>query len=470
MVNRILQYITQHNLVSLGDKLIIALSGGPDSVCLLHLLYTMREKLGINLHAAHLNHNLRGAESEEDCRYASDLARSLDIPFTAHTVNIEQYRHNNRCSLEEAARQVRYAFLANTLTHEKAQSIATGHTRDDHVETIIMNIIRGSGLRGLRGLQPSTLILTTEKQTPVKVIRPLILLSREETEEYCRLNGLAPRQDSSNMSLNFFRNRVRHELIPCLQKYNNRIDESLLRLASISSDDYQFITEQSNSIWRQVAQEKDDSIYLDLPLLLQLPKTLQRNAMAEALSHMLGSLYDIEFSHIEAMVQLLNKPASKLIHLPEGLALVKEYNRLVLTREATSSCPFPSLEDVHTIDIPGCKTIPGWDISAEIVDCCKDVNQCAGFTALFDRDKIGKQLTVRARKPGDRFRPLGMKALKKIQDFMVDMKIPRSWRDRIPLLCSDDTIIWIVGWRIDESYKVRPSTTGIVKIKFTRAL
>lgn len=466
MQNRILEYIRQQQLIARGDKLIVALSGGPDSVCLLHMLHTLRNELGIDIHAAHLNHKLRGAESDEDSHYVSELAQSFDIPLTSHSSDVASYRRSGSLSLEEAARELRYAFLAEVVNNQGGTGIVTGHTRDDQIETILMNIIRGSGIRGLRGLQPKTILKAGKNSIPVTVIRPLIPLSRAETAEYCRQHGLFPRSDSSNQSTDFLRNRIRLELVPLLKSYNIKIEDSLLRLAAISNDDYLLIEERSKEIWHRVAQAEDDRLSLDLKSLEALPRTLQRHTMANALQYMLGSLYDIEFTHIESMAELIQKPAGKSLHLPQGLLLIKEYDRLILTRDPHSSCPFPPLKESYIIDVPGCYYLDGWKINAEIATPPLQVDSYDRFTALLDLDKTGQRLTVRTRKPGDRFYPLGMNSPKKLQDFMVDIKIPRTWRDRVPLICSPNSILWIVGWRIDERMKVCPATQRILKIRF----
>ena len=210
---RVLHFIQEHQLVSNQQKLLVAVSGGPDSVCLLHILVKLQEELGIKLHVAHLNHQLRGSESEADAHYVSQLAHQLGIPATIEQRNVKSYQAQQHISLEEAAREVRYNFLGEAARSIGANQVAVGHTTDDHIETILMHLIRGTGTRGLRGLKPSTLWQSTGNS--LTIIRPLLPVSRQETADYCHRHKLMPRIDASNLSLSPLRNRIRHQLLPC---------------------------------------------------------------------------------------------------------------------------------------------------------------------------------------------------------------------------------------------------------------
>ncbi|MCK5577050.1 MAG: tRNA lysidine(34) synthetase TilS, partial [Dehalococcoidales bacterium] len=215
---RVSYFVREQRLIPREQKLVVAVSGGPDSVCLLHVLVKLQKELDIKLHVAHLNHQLRGAESEADARYVADLAHRLDIPASIERRDVKAYQAQHRVSLEEAAREVRYTFLAQVAESVGAERAAVGHTIDDHVETILMHLIRGSGTRGLKGLQP--LSRWQPSGVSLAVIRPLLWLSREETADYCRSHQLSPCLDASNLSLSSLRNRIRHQLLPQLQSYN----------------------------------------------------------------------------------------------------------------------------------------------------------------------------------------------------------------------------------------------------------
>jgi len=348
-----------------------------------------------------------------------------------------------------------------------ASRVVVGHTRDDHIETILMHLLRGTGMTGLRGLQPRSLLQHGEHRGRIEVVRPLLEVTRQETLDYCQRYHLEPRSDSSNTSPAFLRNRIRLELLPVLKSYNPSIDRALLRLAAIAGDDVSFIEEQASRLWKQVAKEEGGAIYLDVAKIVGLPRAMQRQMFRLAVAQLRGNLKDVEADHVEAMVDFLSKPAGKRLCLPQGLTLSTDYGRLVLTSGPASLCPLPPLTSVSSINVPGETILPGWRIKADVLQGPVDGDN-NGFVASFDFDKAGKELTVRPRKPGDRFQPLGMNQTKKIQDFMVDARIPRSWRGRVPLVCSPEQILWVVGWRIDDSVKITERTREILRLEFER--
>jgi tRNA(Ile)-lysidine synthase len=463
---RVANFVQQHKLFSSGDNVLVAVSGGADSVCLLHILAKQQAELGIKLHLAHLNHQLRGAESDSDARYVSDLAHKLGIPATIESRDVAAYHAQKGGSLEEAAREVRYNFLSQVAKKINASRVTVGHTCDDHIETILMHLLRGTGTAGLCGLQPRSALPNRESDVQLEVVRPLLEITRQETSDYCQRHKLAPQNDSSNASLYFQRNRVRLELLPALRSYNPGIDKALLRLADIAGDDISFLEEQTSLLWSGLAKEQDETICLDIIKMAGLPHAIQRQVFRRAVKQLRGNIKDIEADHIEAMVDFLSKPAGKKLCLPDGLVLSTEYGRLILASAETSLCPLPILKGVSNIKVPGKTDLPGWRIKADITQGVVDKDN--GLTASFDADKVGEKLTVRKRRPGDRFQPLGMSQSKKLQDFMVDSRIPGSWRDRVPLICSPEQILWVVGWRIDDRVKVTENTKDILRIKFER--
>jgi tRNA(Ile)-lysidine synthase len=330
----------------------------------------------------------------------------------------------------------------------------------------MMHLLRGAGTAGLRGLQPHSVLQYSENGGQLEVVRPLLEVTRQETLDYCQRYNLAPRSDSSNVSLSFLRNRVRLELLPMLRSYNPGVDKALLRLADIAGDDISFIEEQASLLWKELAREEGDVIYLDISKMVTSPRAMQRQIFRRAVKQLRGNLKDVEANHIEAMMDFLSKPAGKKLCLPDGLTLSTEYGRLVLALVQASICPLPPLKGISNINIPGETDLPSWRVRADIIQ--EVVGDDNGLVASFDLDKVGKELTVRRRRPGDRFQPLGMSQTKKLQDFMVDSKIPRSWRDRVPLICSPKQILWVVGWRIDDRVKVTENTKEILRLQFER--
>ncbi len=463
---RILGFIREYCPIPSQSRLLVAVSGGPDSVCLLYVMFKLKKELDIELHAAHLNHQLRGAESDADAQYVFDLARSLGVPATIERQDIAGYQAQKRISLEEAAREVRYNFLAQIAKAIGASQVAIGHTRDDHIETILMHLIRGSGTRGLQGLAPHVKWQTAD--TAISVVKPLLKVSREETASYCLKHNLMPRFDSSNLSLSPLRNRIRLRLLPMLKSYNPRIADALLRTAHLAADDAAFLEEAGDRLWHQVAQRQENAIILDKESFLTLPPALKRQVLRMSLEKLIGNLKDIEARHIEEIMDALSKPAGRSLSLPGGLTFTIEYDRYLIGADSLALSPLPPLESELTLTIPGETTLAGWHVVANITNREQVVERGDSLTARFDFDKTGDKMLVRNRRPSDRFCPLGMSQPKKLGEFMIDAKIPRLWRKQVPIVCSQQQIIWVVGWRIDDRVKVTENTKRVLCLRFRR--
>jgi tRNA(Ile)-lysidine synthase len=538
-------------LISPEEIVVVGLSGGADSVCLLHVLAKWQKRLRIKLHVAHLNHQLRGIESEFDAEYVSNLAGSLSIPSTIERQDVADYRTERKCSIEEAARELRYAFFARVAKEVGANRIAIGHTSDDQVETVLMHILRGTGITGLCGLVPCSpmvyggqgmslpasslswraeaLSVANGQRSNLLVIRPLLDITREETTNYCQEHQLNPRIDSSNLSLSFFRNRLRLQLLPLLRQYNPSIDQALLRLADIAKEDNAFIEQHASELWGEVARQENNAIYLNRKKIASLPIALQRQLTRVAVTKLAGDTRDFEANHIEAVRSLLDKPVGKQISLPHGLICQGGYDELIIVspdllgQSQLPPCPFPPLLGKMPLKVPGKTIFSGWKVIASIVQEQADEGHCEhlkgtwqsleiasspsapgndreeghletfaschpdflichserseesqaaqgrfseAISANFDLRKTGIELFVRQRWPGDRFQPLGMSMPKKLHKFMVDVKIPRSWRSHVPIVCSPQQIIWVVGWRIDDRVKVTEASQEILHLEF----
>jgi tRNA(Ile)-lysidine synthase len=498
--SKVTDFIQRYNLIPPEETVVVGVSGGADSVCLLHILAKWQKGLQIKLHVAHLDHQLRGVESEADAKYVSSLAGSFGIPITIDRQDVAAYRVERNFSVEEAARELRYAFLARVAREVGANRIAIGHTRDDQVETILMHILRGTGITGLCGLAPcSPMVYDRQemswpasplslraKRSNLLVIRPLLDITREETASYCQEHQLDPHIDSSNRSFSFFRNRLRLQLLPLLRQYNPSVDQALLRLADIAKEDNAFVEQQASELWDEVARQENNTIYMDRKQIASLPIVLQRQLLRTAVTKLAGDTRDIEASHIEAARGLLSKPVGKRISLPHGFICQVGYDELVIESVAkqsqlqSSSCPFPPLSGEFPIKVPGKTILPGWTVMANVVGermdalSLRDVLNTregtyqSNLVADFDLHKTGTELSVRQRRPGDRFQPLGMNLPKKLYEFMVDAKIPRSWRSYIPIVCSPQQIIWVVGWRIDDRVKTTEASKKILRLEFIK--
>jgi tRNA(Ile)-lysidine synthase len=472
---RVLDFILREGLipavgntpaVKRGERIVlVGVSGGPDSVCLVHVLNQLKESLGVRLHIAHLNHMLRGASSDEDARYVEQLGKSLKIPVTIEARDVDAYRKEHKLSLEEAAREVRYDFFARLAESVDAECVALGHTEDDQVETVLMHLVRGSGLGGLRGMSPIT-DMHSCGPGKLRVIRPLLEVTRKETEDYCSYYNLSPCIDSTNASLDYTRNRFRHELMPLLREYNSNVGAAIRRVTHSAADDLSFIENEVDRVWSDAVCVNPVGITINTEAILSLHPALQSHLLRRVICEALGDLVDIEAVHIERMMEALRKPAGRRISLPRGLKFYISYDTCLLAKDTADVCPLPELGRVRRLRIPGVTLLPGWRVQTEVVS---SEGRADGFKACIDMDVSGMELTVRRRCPGDRFQPLGMSNVKKLQDFMVDAKIPSTWRDRVPLVCSRGSIVWVAGWRISDSVKITESTKKVLRISFERA-
>lgn len=464
---RVLNFVRKHRLVQAGQKLLVAVSGGPDSVCLLHILVELQKELNVSLHVAHLNHRLRGADSEADAAYVAKLCRRLGVPATIAERDVKSYRALRHLSMEEAAREVRYSFLAEVAKSIGAELVAVGHTTDDHIETILMHLIRGTGTRGLRGLKPISRWQSAANN--IIVVRPLLSVSRQETVDYCLSHQLAPRVDASNLSLSSLRNKIRLQLLPLLKSYNPGIVGASLRTARVADDELDFFNQETVRLWKRLVRRQGDVIILNKEGFLKLPPALERHLLRMAIEELIGNLKDIETRHIESIMGALNKSAGKKLNIPAGLIFSVEYDRYLLGREPASLSPFPVLADEIPIKIPGETLLHGWRVTAAALKRTVYKKQKDDpFTAYFDFDMTGTELQARPRRTGDRFQPLGMAQSKKLNQFMIDAKIPRAWRERVPIVSSPQQVLWVVGWRIDERVKVSENTRKILRLVFER--
>jgi tRNA(Ile)-lysidine synthase len=462
---RVLHFIREGGLVQSGETLLVGVSGGADSVCLLHVLNQLKGTLEVELHVAHLNHTLRGTDSDDDANYVSELASHLNVSATVERVDVEAYGQGRRLSVEEAAREVRYTFFAKLARDIGADRVALGHTRDDQIETILMNLLRGTGLTGLRGMLPSTELYMADNQM-LKVIRPLLDVTRKDVEKYCSELDLDPRVDLSNLSLEHTRNRIRHKLIPALRIYNRNVDMALIRTAEAAVDAIELLDREVSEVWEQVITNQPNGLLIDSGALLSCHPSIQRHLLRRAVLNVLGDLVDVQAVHIDKMIEALSKPAGRRIVLPRGIYLSVGYRTCLLSNGTLDSCPLPSMEGQHRLMVPGDILIPGWRVRTSIGS--HSAEQGRGFEACLDLAAAGKDLVLRTRRPGDRFQPLGMKGTKSLQDFMVDAKIPQSWRGRVPLVCSPEAIVWVAGWRISEGVKVTNETKRVLRIEFER--
>lgn len=485
VLSQVRRTINRYGLLAGGGTVVVGVSGGPDSLCLLHVLNCLRDDYGIELHVAHLDHRIRGLESEEDAAFVTRLAEEWGLPATIEARDVPQLARESKLAIEEAARQARYSFLAQVARVVGAKRIAVGHNADDQTETIVMHWLRGAGLAGLRGMLPLTNLgeMRLEAAWPdhppldLQLIRPLLETPRAEIEAYCQEHGLKPRFDRSNLDTTYYRNRLRHELIPYLETYNPNIREVLRRSARVISDDYSFLQAQLKRIWPAVvSSESDEAITFDLDRWRALPTSQQRSTLREAIHRLRRSLRNINWIHIEnALSALKAKPAGTQVTLPQGLMLFIGYRDFTVADEGyVPEVDWPLLlVESLPVAVPGVTELPDsdWCLEAAIIEREEFgeayLDNPNPWQAFLDYERVGSELVLRQRRSGDRFQPLGLGGREKsLHTFMIDVKIPRSLRDFVPIVASPRHIVWVAGWRIDERVKITAETERILHLAF----
>jgi len=452
-----------------GCALVAAVSGGPDSMALLGALRALREKHSIQVHAAHLNHGLRGAEGDEDARFVRETCWDWGIPCTLEKADVAGLRARERLSWEAAARQARYNFLARVASAVGASAVALGHTADDQVETVLLHLIRGTGIRGLRGMLPLSRWRGRNGVADVTLVRPLLQATRKETEAYCASLGLSPRYDSSNLEDRFTRNRIRRNMMPQLRKYNPSVDQALLRLATTVAEDVAYIDQQVQEVWPSLASKEPWGVRLRRDAFSGLHPSLKAHVLWRTFVEVAGEATDLSLAQIEAMRQMAERGAGRAISLGGGIRFHTTYQDLLMGREPPK-VPWPPLTEAFELPVPGIVCAEGWRAEARLLDASETDGKLAGADSLhayLDVDTVGQELLVRNRKPGDRFHPLGLQAEKKLKEFMIDAHIPRAWRDSVPLVVGKQGIAWVVGWRIAHWARVTPETRRVVEIRFS---
>ena len=455
---RVAEALERAGYVDNGTLLVVAVSGGPDSMALLYCMVTLRESRGIRLHVAHLNHNFR-EEADEDARFVAAVARRLEVPASVGKADPTAYqREMGISSFEEAAREVRYRYLTKVASDISAAAVALGHTSDDLAESVLMHILRGSGIHGLKGMDELA-TWSDRVDGPVAILfRPLLGVNKRDTEDYCKKLGIDFKVDPANRLLRFTRNRLRHDLLPELESYNPRVREALSRLSRSASLVTDLLDREVDGHWPEIAQRQSDDLYLDSTRLETLHPLVQRMVLRRAYREQAGDTRRLGEVHLSAMEELINAAPGKMLTLPKGLWLHRSYGRLILSRRETPPCPFPKLEGVFGFTLPhsgveSAMVIPGWRISARFLT--SQALPDHPYEAALDATSVGDIVQIRGRVPGDRFQPLGMSLEKKLQDFYVDEKVPRAWRDRIPLVVTERGIAWVVGYRVAEWARAR---------------
>jgi tRNA(Ile)-lysidine synthase len=455
MIQKVIKTIEKYNLLERGERVVVAHSGGPDSTALLAVLAFIASQLNLTLITAHFNHRLRGAESDEDEEFSRNLSGRLGVVFCSEKMDQEKDRKG--IAPEDYYRQQRYNFLDKVAANYRAQKIALGHHMQDQAETVLLNLLRGSGLDGLKGILP---------KRDGKIIRPLIEISRQEILSYLNTSGIAYRQDSSNENRIYLRNQIRMELIPFLkEKYNPNIEHTFARTAEILRTEDEFIGQHvKEALESPFIQKGADRILLKIDFINKLPQALRWRLFKTVLEDFSPSKNGFSFIHIKSLDDLSQKCESgKRIILPLGIEARCEYENLILENRTRRTI---EIKYEYGVSIPGNIHVRERNVNVrfELAE-----NENIDFSnrnkVYLDLDKIKQPLILRNRRDGDWFQPLGMKGRQKLKNFFIDHKIPGGRRDEMMLLADSISVIFIENLHFNDRVKITPETKKVLTME-----
>ncbi len=453
--------IHRYQMLQAGERVLVAVSGGPDSVGLLHLLCWLSDELGIELAVAHLNHQLRGEQADQDEAYVRRLCADWDLPCYVTCENIREQARQKGISLEEAGRCARYEYFSTLADQHGLHRVALGHTATDRVETLLINLLRGSGLHGLRSIPPVRGIF----------IRPLISIRREAIAEHCEQYGLNPCCDESNLEpSDFLRNKIRLQLLPLLgEEYGEDPHEALSRVIRAAEEELAWTEPLVETEFEEVASVGADKVGLDRQRLRELPAGLQHRLLRRAIVELSGATTDVGEVHYDALRELIDQGQTGAeLHLPGKVLARIGYTELeLICGERAQRQPEDNDSWCYELSVPGTVEIPevGSVVAQRVAERPSELGDAAGSHIIVDGATAGSIFCVRNWRPGDCMQPLGMGGHKKLQDLFVDEKIPQQQRDCIPLVVdSQDRIIWAVGLRMGEQFRVTEDTTKFLKL------
>ncbi len=449
MKNKVLETIRRHGMLTPGETVYVAVSGGQDSVCLLDFMMQIKDEFRLTLGIIHVNHLLRADESDKDAAFVENLARKYHIPYHVKAVDVRALAQEQKLSLEDAARKCRYQAFISFAKEKHIRKFAVAHTKDDQAETVLMRILRGTGLKGFRSIHP------TVSFDAVTFIRPFIEIFRSEVEHYAASHKIRYRIDLTNKSIRYFRNKVRHELLPLLaEEYNPQIKMSLARMSETVYQDYQYLIEKADEEYKRVLKkEKEDVIILDKEVFAGLHVAMQYRVLLKAVTAMYPR-FVFEFSQWERYKEALDM--KRKYSVPIGQGLIPEIaGRELFVKRQKQITPY----EYH---VHGDQEVLVKEAEISLTFTAVDEPTVSKSRAqgkeVIDLEKIAFPLIVRNRTQGDRMRPLGMRFEKKLKDILIDKKMPHYLRDEVPLVVSKGKIVWCWGVGIADPFRISPQT------------
>lgn len=438
MINIVRDTCLRENLIEKGDGVVIALSGGPDSVAMLYSLYLLKEELDIKLVAVHLNHLFRGENSDGDEAYVIELCNTLGIDVRSFRTDVTQLAKDKSMSFEEAGRYERYRLFNEVMNEFNYDKIAVAQNRNDQAETVLMRMIRGTGITGLKGINYIR---------DNYIIRPILDVDREIIESFCEKHNLNPRVDHTNFEDVYFRNKVRLKLLPLLKnEFSSAINDSLIRTSHLASDDDDYLNLEANRTIDELFSHSEDEYFIDVDRFNELHISIKRRVIRNLVLLVSGSLNDLSFGLTSELLTMFSRKTHGSMILWNDIEFKVSYKNLIIKKS-------------------NCKK-HNWKFSSNVYER-EDVDISGKNTksVYLDFDAVVGEVYLRYRKNGDTFSPLGLNGSKKLKDYFIDKKIPKDKRDNIPLLCDNEGILWIAGQTIDNRAKITNLTKKIIELK-----
>lgn len=472
MINRVLEYIKSNNLIEKGDRIIVGVSGGADSVCLLHILYNLYKDTDIELIGVHVHHGIRGDDANNDEVFVKKLCHDMSIKLRVYHYDVVQIAKDQGLSEEEAGRKIRYKSFVKAAKESKCNKVAIAHNKNDNAETFLFNLFRGSGIKGLTGIEPMVTMKTDVGNGTF--IRPLLFVSREEIEDYLSKEGVEYQTDLTNLSDLYTRNKIRNRVLSYVnENVNSKATQHITNAAKILAETYRFIDRYSDERFSLIVKKSDKSYEYLINELEKEDIVIQKEIIIKIIGKLAGKLKDIESKHIEDVLALGKRQVGRYINLPYGIIALKEYDivRIYIKQDQQETNHERDIEITPVkIKIPGRTYIKKQDIyiATEVHNYNKNQpfpkNSCMKW---FDYDKIENTLTLRTRKTGDYLQINSWGGRKKLKDYFIDIKIPKEERDSKLLVADGNHILWVIGNgdRISERYKINDNTNHILSMR-----
>jgi tRNA(Ile)-lysidine synthase len=473
MLLKVKNFIEQNKMIEKGDRIVLGVSGGADSVCLLYMLSEICRDQKIPVLVVHINHGIRGKDAEGDEQYVKVLCKKLNLEFLKFRVNVPQIAMQEGLSEEEAGRKIRYRTFFQVCKDKQCNKIAIAHNKNDIAETVLFHLFRGTGIRGLSGIQP----VIRHKPAPgeITVIRPLLCLEREEIEDYLRERSISYQTDATNLTDAYSRNKIRNHILSYAVKEINsnavpHIAQTALQLREIES----YINDQIKRRYEALTEISEERIIgITVNQLQKEDIVIQKGIVRKILEELTGNLKNLEAKHVEQVLSLLPKQVGKQIDLPYGVLAVREYDKVIFYPDRSCGLPVEAKErqrEPVAVRVPGKYYLPELRKFLVVNIINYEKNQPIPKSSCmkwFDYDKIENAVVVRYRKEGDYIQINPSGGRKKLKDYFIDQKIPRRERDHKPLVADGSHIMWIPGDgdRISEKYKVDESTKTILLMK-----